>query len=272
MSTLQEQDAPSSSAINNPTGDTGENSNDECCLCGKEWTPDQPGWPLCDTPDCPNTVCAPCAQMHELSVSELFYCPPCAGSGLSAAATVGGAMATAVAALSSVMDQLPMSQATLRTILKNLQEHPTEPKFRRLRLENKSIQSYIDLEPVRRILASIGFCQKEELRQKPKSGYPPTEQVLVLEGDVDVELVKELADVMDGLSSHDGGTTNEEAGESSSASRNGTTMEQAAVEGTQTTESNDKEEETAATTTKMTSRNDVEKEERKWPSKKAKHS
>jgi len=199
MSTLQ--DAPQD---NHNGQDIGESSEDESCLCGKLWTPDQPGWPLCDTPNCPNTVCAQCAQIHQLIVSELFFCPPCAGSGQSAAATVGGAVATAVAALSSALERLPMSRATLRKILDNIQQHPRDPKFRRLRLENRSIKEYIDLEPVRRILTSIGFVQKEEPRVNTKEGVlPPTESFLVLEGDFDVDFVREIIDVLDGLSSKD---------------------------------------------------------------------
>lgn len=263
MSELHQQDATSTSFNE---GGTGESSNDECCLCGKEWTPDEKGWPLCDTADCPNTVCSNCAQIHQLSVSELFYCPPCAGGGQSAAATVGGAVATAVAALSSALERLPMSQATLRTILRNIQEHPTDPKFRRLRLENKSIKEYIDLEPVRRILESIGFFQTEETRQKPKAGFPSTEQVLVLDGDVDVALVKELADVMDGLSSEDVDIVGEEISKIDTAAVAAPAKNPTA----EPTQGEQKVDEQSASTTKTTRKGD--NEEGKSPSKKAKHS
>ena len=157
-----------------------------------------------------------------------------------------------------------MSQATLRKILKNLQDHPTDPRFRRLRLENKSIKEYIDLEPVRRILESIGFCQKEEMRQKAKAGFPPTEQVLVLEGDVDVDLVKDLADVMDGLSSEDVDVGAKGKRSMVSAARPSPTKNPA-VEATQDER---KVDEQSASTTETTRKAD--KEEASPPSKKAK--
>lgn len=60
-------------------GEEGEDSNDECCICGTEWTVGSHGWVLCDTSGCPNTVCPACTSKLSLSVSELFYCPQCAG-------------------------------------------------------------------------------------------------------------------------------------------------------------------------------------------------
>ena len=59
---------------------------DECCLCGKDWREGDTGWPLCDTEGCDSTLCTDCLRLTGASVGDLFFCPPCAGSGVSAAA------------------------------------------------------------------------------------------------------------------------------------------------------------------------------------------
>mmetsp|Transcript_26094 Transcript_26094/g.75342 ORF Transcript_26094/g.75342 Transcript_26094/m.75342 type:complete len:266 (-) Transcript_26094:141-938(-) len=180
--------------------EAGEDSNDECCICGNDWTEGAAGWVLCDT--CENVVCPVCTTSLGLIVSDLFYCPPCSGAGQSAAATVGGAVATAVAACTE-LETLPLSFKAVQRILSNLCKSPDEVKYRRLRLENPSVRKYVDLDPVLRILTSIGFVRTEEERaveEGSQSDRPPVEQILVLEGDVDVGQIKELLEILDGLS------------------------------------------------------------------------
>eukprot|EP00729_Bicosta_minor_P008272 gene8272-15118_t len=81
----------------------GEVGADECCMCNKRWQPGLDGWPLCDSNGCSNVVCNECTAMMSLLVSDLFYCPECAGSGVSAAALAGGAIASAVKACSELV-------------------------------------------------------------------------------------------------------------------------------------------------------------------------
>ena len=186
-----------------PEADVGQSSNDECCLCGQAWTPAAKGWPLCDSPSCPNTCCADCAASASLIVADLFYCPPCMGEGRTAAAAAGGALAAAVAACAE-LDGLPASRRIVRKILGRIAERPGEVKFRRLRLENPAVRSYVDLAPARRILASVGFVEREEAgagRDGGGTGGPPVERVLVLEGNADVDQIRGLVEVLDGLAS-----------------------------------------------------------------------
>ena len=115
---------------------------------------------------------------------------------------MGGAVATAVAACTE-LEALPLSFKAVQKILSNLSKSPEEVKYRRLRLENPAVRKYCDLDPVLRILTSIGFVRKEEERaveEGSQSDKPPVEQVLVLEGDVDVGQIKELLEILDGLS------------------------------------------------------------------------
>ena len=115
---------------------------------------------------------------------------------------MGGAVATAVAACTE-LEALPLSFKAVQKILSNLSKCPDEVKYRRLRLENPAVRKYCDLDPVLRILTSIGFVRREEERaveEGSQSDKPPVEQVLVLEGDVDVGQIKELLDILDGLS------------------------------------------------------------------------
>ena len=187
------------------TAGVGENSSDECCVCGDSWTEGQTGWILCDAPQgCDSTVCKKCTASLSLSVGELFYCPLCAGSGQSAAAAVGGAVAAAVIACTE-LEKLPLSFATTTKILTNLRDKPDEPKYRKLRLENKSVKELVDLEPVLNILTSVGFARTNVARQTKRSNdsnanLPPTEEVLLLEGPVPKDTVKELLDILNGLS------------------------------------------------------------------------
>lgn len=177
----------------------------------KDWTEGAAGWVLCDA--CENVVCPLCTTSLGLLVSDLFYCPPCSGSGQSAAATVGGAVATAVAACAE-LEALPLSFKAVHRILRNLSKSPDEIRYRRLRLENPAVKKYVDLDPVLRLLASIGFVRKEEERSVEEGSQsddkcnnkPPVEQVLVLEGDVDVGLIQEFLNVLDGLSSESSAT------------------------------------------------------------------
>ena len=116
---------------------------------------------------------------------------------------MGGAVATAVAACTE-LEALPLSFRAVQKILTNLSKRPDEVKYRRLRLENPAVRKYCDLDPVLRILTSIGFVRKEEERvveEGSQTDKPPVEQVLVLEGDVDVGQIKELLEILDGLSS-----------------------------------------------------------------------
>ena len=116
---------------------------------------------------------------------------------------MGGAVATAVAACTE-LEALPLSFKAVQKILSNLSKRPDEVKYRRLRLENPAVRKYCDLDPVLRILTSIGFVRKEEERaveEGSQTDKPPVEQVLVLEGDVDIGQIKELLEILDGLSS-----------------------------------------------------------------------
>ena len=116
---------------------------------------------------------------------------------------MGGAVATAVAACTE-LEALPLSFKAVQKILTNLSKRPDEVKYRRLRLENPAVRKYCDLDPVLRILTSIGFVRKEEERvveEGSQTDKPPVEQVLVLEGDVDIGQIKELLEILDGLSS-----------------------------------------------------------------------
>mmetsp|Transcript_6665 Transcript_6665/g.15119 ORF Transcript_6665/g.15119 Transcript_6665/m.15119 type:complete len:244 (+) Transcript_6665:142-873(+) len=182
----------------------GENSNDECCICGDDWSEGQHGWVLCDSHGCENTVCPKCTSNLSLSVSELFYCPICAGSGQSAAATAGGAVATAVAACTE-LEKLPLSFKTTQKILSNLFNEPEELKYRKLRLENKSVKQLVDLEPVLNILTSVGFARTQCARQNKSDAKSinadllPTEEVLLLEGPVPSAQINELLQIMKGL-------------------------------------------------------------------------
>lgn len=187
----------------------GGDSNDECCVCGDEWSDGRQGWVLCDTGGCENTVCPECVSSLSLSVSELFYCPACAGSGASAAAAAGGAVASAVAACSE-LERLPLSFRATQRILTNLMDNPDEHKYRRLRLENKSVRELVDLEPVLNILTSVGFvrtqCARDATKNRGADALPPTEEVLLLEGPVPTTQINELLQILNGLSAqeHDG--------------------------------------------------------------------
>ncbi|CAJ1970341.1 unnamed protein product [Cylindrotheca closterium] len=165
----------------------GENSEDECCLCGRLWDASCTGWPLCDTANCPNVCCSTCSQA--LIVSDMFYCPICSGSGESAAATVGGAIATAVSVCSE-LESLPLSRNSIQGLLKNLLKQPDNPKYRKLRLNNKKVKELLDLDPCRRLLTMVGFTE-QELDREP---------VLMLEGSVNVCEVRQLLDILEGLS------------------------------------------------------------------------
>ena len=181
--------------------------DDECCLCGAEWSEGQQGWILCDSNACENTVCRKCTSTLSLLVSDQFYCPMCSGSGESAAATAGGALSTAVAACLE-LEKLPLSFSTVQKILTNLQLHPDEQKYRKLRLENKAVKELCDLEPVLNILTSVGFVRTHCARQSKKKNVDidnlsPTEEVLLLEGPVPTTQVNELLQILNGLSSGD---------------------------------------------------------------------
>lgn len=167
----------------------GENSNDECCLCGQLWLPSSRGWPLCDSSDCENVCCSDCSQA--LIVSEVFYCPPCAGAARNAAATVGGAVATTVKVCSE-LEKLPLSQKAIKTILRNLLKDPENLKFRKLRLNNPKVKSLLDIDPCRRLLTFVGFSEKQDSETH--------EPLLLLEGKVNMEEVKQLLEIMESLS------------------------------------------------------------------------
>lgn len=189
---------------NDRNNDFGENSNDECFMCGEAWHEGKKGWVLCDTTDCENTVCQNCTSLLSLSVSELFYCPLCAGSGNSAAATAGATVVSAVAACSELV-KLPLSFKATQKILSNLLKSPDAAKYRKLRIaENKKVKELLDYEPVLNILTSIGFARKHcprELKSEIATGTTalPTEEVLILEGEVPTSQIRELLDVLEGL-------------------------------------------------------------------------
>lgn len=188
---------------NDRYNDFGENSNDECCMCGEAWHEGKKGWVLCDTTECENTVCQNCTSMLSLSVSELFYCPLCAGSGNSAAATAGATVVSAVAACSELA-KLPLSFKATQKILSNLLKSPEEAKYRKLRIGgNKKVKELLDYEPVLNILTTVGFarkhCPRESKSEIETGTTPPTEEVLILEGEVPTSQIRELLDVLEGL-------------------------------------------------------------------------
>ena len=200
---------------NDRRGDVGENSNDECYMCGEEWIEGKNGWVLCDT--CENTVCPQCVSSLSLSVSELFFCPVCAGSGNSAAATAGATVVSAVAACSE-LEKLPLSFKATQKILSNLLKSPDEPKYKKLRIgENKKVRELLDYEPVLNILTSVGFARKQCPRESKSSENDtkttlPTEEVLILEGEVPFSQIRDLLNILDGLTPQT--PTNDEASES----------------------------------------------------------
>jgi len=53
----------------NRAPDVGQNSSDECCMCGEVWHEGHEGWILCDTDGCENTVCVKCVN---------YFIVPCA--------------------------------------------------------------------------------------------------------------------------------------------------------------------------------------------------
>jgi hypothetical protein len=186
----------------NGTNDVGENSNDECCMCGEDWHEGETGWVLCDTEDCENTVCQQCTNLLSLSVSELFYCPLCAGKGNSAAATAGAAVVSAVAACSELLEKLPLSFKATHKILSNLLKSPEEARYRKLRItENKKVKELIDYEPVLNILTTVGFVRKQCAREQKNvdETTTPTEEVLILEGEVPILQIQDLLNIFEGL-------------------------------------------------------------------------
>jgi hypothetical protein len=211
--------------------DIGEHSNDDCVLCGKLWDSSCTGWPLCDAPGCPNTCCNGCSSV--LIVAEHFYCPPCASLGTSAAAAVGGAVASAVAVCSELVDHLPLSSKALQTILRNLIKDPSNPKYRKLRLRNKKVRELIDLDPCRRLLTLIGFTETTETTQTQQDNKEPV-LLLLDETMINASELQQLLEIFEGLESpkeHD--TTEDvqahdttEDGEESKAKRQKTTDEQ----------------------------------------------
>ena len=188
----------------NRAPDVGQNSNDECCMCGEVWHEGQEGWILCDTEDCENTVCVKCTSKLSLIVSELFYCPLCAGAGNSAAASAGAAVASAVVAATE-LEKLPLSFKALQKVLSNLAKSPDNQKYRKLRLENKKVKELFDFESVLNVLTSVGFVRKQCPREQQHNDNgtttaSQTEEVLILEGEVHVSQIKDLLDVFEGLS------------------------------------------------------------------------
>lgn len=184
-----------------------ETSNDECCICDDGWCEGQRGWLLCDVEGCENTVCPKCTSTLSLSVSELFYCPMCAGSGRSAAAAMGGSIAAAVAACVE-LEKLPLSFRTTKQILSNLMKNPEDAKYRKLRLENKAVKELVDLEPVLNILTSIGFVRKNCARDimshmtivnQAEVLLQPMENVLLLEGPLQTAQINGLLKIMGAL-------------------------------------------------------------------------
>eukprot|EP00980_Cylindrotheca_fusiformis_P000982 scaffold265_cov131-Cylindrotheca_fusiformis.AAC.17 len=173
----------------------GEDSNDECFLCGKLWDPSCKGWPLCDA--CPNTCCTECASVLIVGDGD-FYCPSCTSNGQSAAAAVGGAIASAVRVCSQIIDELPVSAKAIQTILRNLQKDPNNPKYRKLRLRNKKVQELLDLDPCRRVLTMVGFT---ETMQPSATSQSDDEPMLVLLDDhrVDAGELQQLLDIFEGL-------------------------------------------------------------------------
>jgi len=171
-------------------------------MCGEAWHEGKKGWVLCDTSECENTVCQNCTSLLSLSVSELFFCPLCAGSGNSAAATAGATVVSAVAACSE-LEKLPLSFKATQKILSNLLKSPDEAKYRKLRIgENKKVKELLDYEPVLNILTSVGFARKNcprESKSESKTTTPPTEEVLILEGEVPTSQIRELLNVLEGL-------------------------------------------------------------------------
>ena len=77
----------------------------------------------------------------------------------------------------------------------------------------------MDLEPVLNILTCVGFSRKEiprQLQTRGKKGggedynIPTTEEVLILEGHVPMSQVKELLEILEGLSPEPGTSVGDE--------------------------------------------------------------
>lgn len=168
--------------------ESGENSEDECCLCGRLWDQTCTGWPLCDTPSCPNTVCKDCAKA--LIVTEFFYCPPCGGSGIYAAASAGPAV-TSLVQVCFELETLPLSMKAMKTICRNLLKKEDNPKYRTLRLANPKVKELLDLDPCRRLLTFIGFVEKKN---------DNAEISLVKEGSIDKGHIIQIYDILESLS------------------------------------------------------------------------
>ena len=200
---------------NSNNNEIGENSEDECCLCGRIWDESCTGWPLCDTPDCCNTVCRDCAVSASLTVTDYFYCPPCSGSGTFAAATAGGSIASVVQVCCE-LETLPLSVKAIQTVCRNLltkaidtvdktnnnntnttnnnndnNTNTTNYKYRTLRLANPKVKELLDIDPCRRLLTFIGFV--EEIT---KDGG---EINLVKHGSIDKEQIQQVLDILEGV-------------------------------------------------------------------------
>ena len=134
----------------------GAECDDLCSVCDKLWTEGDSGWPLCDTPNCENVVCAECTTSMQLSVGELFYCPECAGGERSAAAVAGGALTSATLGLFELAEP---SRAALVRVIRNIRE-TDDPKFKRLRLGNRKVKETLDVPAARRVLDYLGFAER----------------------------------------------------------------------------------------------------------------
>ncbi len=126
------------------------------------------------------------------------------------------------AAVSSVviaateLEKLPLSFKALQKVLSNLVKSPENPKYRKLRLENKKVKELFDFESVLNVLTSVGFVRKQYPREQQHNDNETTttsqtEEVLILEGEVHVSQIKDLLDVFEGLSPQQHADENEVA-------------------------------------------------------------
>ena len=130
---------------------------------------------------------------------------------------IAAAVTSAVAACTE-LEKLPLSFKATQKILSNLVKAPEEPKYRKLRLENKRVKELLDFDPVLNILSAVGFarkqCPREQKNDTETKTTTQTEEVLVLEGEVPISQIKDLLNIFEGLSPQQQHSNNEqEAGE-----------------------------------------------------------
>lgn len=116
---------------------------------------------------------------------------------------VSSAAVTSAVASCTELEKLPLSFKATQKILSNLITFPEELKYRKLRLSNKRVKELVDFEPVLNILTSVGFvrrqCPRDQKTQHDAETITPTEEVLILDGDVPMSQIRDLLDILESL-------------------------------------------------------------------------